>query len=130
MEKTKIDLNDFANGALKERFEQGLQDAFENILDPNTDPKKARKVTLTLTLTPNETRKVVNTDIKVQTTLQPALAVSTSMLLDFNAKGEAVGAELKSGAVGQTYFDGEQVRTDTGEPVEEAAKDDKVVRFK
>jgi hypothetical protein len=45
-----IDLNTFANGALAERANEELQKILENIADPNTDAKKKRKLTLTITL--------------------------------------------------------------------------------
>ena len=45
-----IDLSGLADGAVSERFQLELQRVLENIADPNTDPKKARTLTLTLTL--------------------------------------------------------------------------------
>ena len=43
-----IDLNTFADGALAERFHQEFERVMENMADLNTDPKKARKIVLTL----------------------------------------------------------------------------------
>lgn len=40
-------LSEMSNGAVNERFNYELQKVVENICDPNTDPKKKRKITLT-----------------------------------------------------------------------------------
>lgn len=40
----KITLNNLANGALEERFNDVLANVLENIVGPNTDHKKARKI--------------------------------------------------------------------------------------
>lgn len=130
MTETKIDLNNFSEGALRERIEQEVQKVLENIADPNTDAKKSRKVTATLTFKANENRKMAEVIIDVKSTILQASPVATVMLIDHNSES-VVGAELKSGIAGQTYFDGEQVRTDTGEPIEVTLeKTDKVIRFK
>ena len=55
-----IDLNTFASGALAEKVNIELQKVLENISDPNTDHKKARKVTVTMTLKANERRNLAN----------------------------------------------------------------------
>lgn len=41
-------LSEMSNGAVNERFNYELQKVVENICDPNTDPKKKRKITLTM----------------------------------------------------------------------------------
>lgn len=126
-----IDLNTFANGALAERLNIEIQKAIENIADPNTDPKKARKVHVTLTLKTNENRTLSTVHIDTKTTLAPAKGVETEIMINLTPDGKVVGAELKSGIPGQTYFDGEKVRTDTGTPVEEIEEQsNKVVKFK
>lgn len=44
-----FDLSTMANGGVQEKFVQELKKVTENILDPNTDAKKKRTVTITLT---------------------------------------------------------------------------------
>jgi hypothetical protein len=58
-----IDLADFAGGAVSERFNQELKKVLENIADPNTDPKKARTVTVKVTLKADENRDIADVDI-------------------------------------------------------------------
>ena len=130
---TNIDFNQFAQGALAEKANKELQRAFENIADPNTDHKKSRKVTITIELKPNEARDVVTTHVTAKSSLAPAKAVETQILLGYQGK-QIIGKELHSGIPGQSFFDDAgTVKTDTGEPVEEteaAVNDNKVVKFK
>ena len=41
-----LNLAEMANGAFMEQFNIELKKVLANIADPNTDPKKARKITL------------------------------------------------------------------------------------
>ena len=113
-----IDLSGLADGAVSERFQLELQRVLENIADPNTDPKKARTLTLTLTLRGNELRDIASVNIVAKTKLAPARDVEAHLLIDQDSKGRIVAAELKSGAKGQMYIseDGE-VLDDRGQNV-------------
>jgi hypothetical protein len=104
-----MDISTFANGAVKERMDQELQKVLENIADPNTDPKKPRKLTLTITLKSNENRDVADVSIVAKSTLVPAKDIETKIVMGFDSKGRIVGEELKSGIKGQMYI------TDDGE---------------
>lgn len=127
---TNIDLNTFAEGALAERLNEEIQKVLENIANPNTDAKKARKVAVTLTFKPGGNRSIATVAIDAKSTILQSIPVETEMMLDYTGKG-VVGFELKSGIPGQTFFDGQEVRTDTGEVIsEESNKSEKVVQFK
>jgi len=135
--KTEVNLNEFANGALLDRVNNDLQKIIENIYDPNTDATKARKLNITIALTPDKNREVIATDINTKITLASSQGVSTTMLLGKDTQtGKVVGRELASGAKGQTYFDASGViRNDEGKPIEEAKDEDaleqnKIARFK
>ncbi|MDQ0340246.1 uncharacterized protein YuzE [Caldalkalibacillus uzonensis] len=120
--KNMIDLSNFANGAVAERFNQELAKVLENIADPNTDPKKARKLQLTLTIKADENRDIANVSIQTKTTLVPAKDIETKIIMDTDGEGNVVGAELKSGMKGQMYIDDEgDIADDRGQ---------KVVKFK
>lgn len=120
---TKINTETFAAGAMAEKLNIELQKVMENIADPNTDAKKARKVTLTLTLKPDENREIISVAVDTKCALVAAKGVSTTMLLGTDNAGKVVSRELASGIPGQTYFDGEGVvRNDEGKPVEEVEK--------
>jgi hypothetical protein len=111
-----IDLNTFADGALAERANVELQKILENIADPNTDAKKSRKLTLTISLSADEKRDVVLTNVVAKTTLAPAKPIESKLIMDMDNKGKITGAELKSGLKGQTYIDveTEEIKDDRG----------------
>lgn len=134
MEKI-IDLNKLANGAASEKFNNEMQRVLDNIADPNTDFKKARTVTLTVTLKPNENRNLSDIKISVKSTIAPSHPVATEMLIGIDSKGKVTGKELMSGKEGQSYFDDKgDIRDDVGEKIEEEKPKDigpkKVVNFK
>jgi len=112
---SQISLADLSEGAVEERFNQELSRVLANIADPNTDPKKARKVTLTLTLKGDEKRDVLLASFDAKSTVAPAKAIETKIVMGQDSKGKVIGQELKSGALGQTYITPEgQVADDTG----------------
>lgn len=102
---SEIDLNDFADGAVAERFNLELQEILKNIADPDTDPAKKRKLQLNITFEADERRDLADVIIETKTTLAPAVAVGTKLLMGYDENGVIAGAELKSGMKGQTYFD-------------------------
>lgn len=130
--KQIIDLNTFASGALSEKVNIEIQKALDNIADPNTDHKKARKVTVSITLKANEKRNLANVIVDTKSTLVPAVGVETELIIDYTLDGKVTGAELKSGIPGQSYIDTNgEILDDKGKPlaVEEPVKS-KVVQFK
>lgn len=116
MSQSMVDLNEFANGALAERFNYELQKILENIADPNTDHKVKRKMNINLTLETNEDRELSNVSIQVKSTPAPRKNIGSAIIIDRDESGKIVGAELKSGIKGQTFFDTEdnQVKDDKG----------------
>lgn len=132
--KKIIDLNGFANGAVSEKFNNEMQRVLDNIADPNTDFKKARKVTLVVTLKANENRNLANVSVEAKSIIAPPQPIGTELLIDMDANGKVTGAELKSGIPGQMYVDDNgEVLDDRGQKTEETKKPiatDKVVNFK
>lgn len=123
-----FDLSKMSNGGVQEKFEQELKKVTENILDPNTDAKKKRTVTITLTYQPNENRDAISVYSEIKSKLVPQEGVSTTLLVGRNTDTGSIEAnELKSGAKGQTYMDDNgDIRTDTGEKVDDIEKEQKV----
>lgn len=127
-----VDLTDMANGAIQEKLEHVMGEVLDNILNPNTDAKKKRKVTINLVLTPNENRDAVTLDAQVKPTLVPEESATTTILVGRNGKGAIEANELKSGTKGQTYFDpdDEKLKDDKGEAIEKIEEqDNKLVDF-
>lgn len=123
MEKKLIglDLSHIAEGGLQEKLDNELEQVFDNILDLNTEAKAKRKITITLTMSSNEERTVVDTIMEVKYKLAPQNGVATTILVgrDYDT-GQVHANELKSTVPGQMYFDENgEILTDIGQPVEE-----------
>lgn len=128
MALTKINLQDLANGAVAERIDIELQKVLENIVDPNTDAKKARKLQITLTFKADENRDIAQLNVQVKPTLIPAKDTETKVILDFDGNGMVTGAELKSIQKGQLFIDQDgDVADDKGQKVMREERSEKVV---
>jgi hypothetical protein len=113
-----IDLTNFADGSVAEKFNLELQKVLENIADPNTDPKKVRKLTLTVKVAGNDKREVLDVQVEAKSALVPAKAIETKLIMDYDNTGRVTGAELKSGIKGQTFLDPEgDVSDDVGNKI-------------
>lgn len=128
-----IDLNGFAEGALLQKVNKEAAKVMQNIHDPNTDFKTKRTLTITIEFNPDVKRQEADVDFKVVSKLAPEVGGSSKMVLGM-VDGKVVGKELKSGMINQLYFDGESVKTDVGEDVEEVeqaeAKNKGVINFR
>ena len=84
-------------GGVLESVEHCLYQVLDNITDPNTDPKKVRKLTLELKFKPNEHRNMGECEATVKTCLAPQAAQVVPILLDKDISGRVVAAELFHG---------------------------------
>lgn len=117
----KLNIASIAKGALVEQAEGEIQRVLDNIADPNTDSKKARKVTITLTFKPAN-REAASVDIQTKSSIVPYNAVTTQIYMGVGNDGKVVAAEYEKGTIpGQEKI----VDTETGEIVR-----DKVVNMK
>lgn len=114
--ETKFNLETLAGGAFTERVNQALKEVAENILDPNTDHKFKRRVTIDLVFVTKEDRDLTEVDIVAKTKLAPRTAVHTKILLDKDFDGEVIASEFKKQIQGQTYI---KVDSETGEILSE-----------
>ncbi|KAA1180668.1 hypothetical protein BSK59_08400 [Paenibacillus odorifer] len=116
--KTNIDIGTLANGAVGERINLELQKVAENVQDPNTDWKKARKVTITITLKPDEEREIALVSADIKTTLAPAHGIATKLIFGMEKDGNVVAAELASGMKNQMMIDNDgDLADDKGQKV-------------
>jgi hypothetical protein len=92
-----LTVESLAGGGAVERLHKALGETLENILDPNTDAKKVRKVKLELSIKPNENRDFGEVTITTTTSLQPPKPIETSILIDRDKRGKAVAAERMVG---------------------------------
>lgn len=115
---SKLNLAEMAEGAFMEQFQREMHTVLENIADPNTDPKKVRKITLTATIKATENRDLASFEVQSKAHIVPTLPIATSILIDRDNNGKVVGAELKSGQKGQYYYDTDgAVKDDRGNVV-------------
>lgn len=113
-----IDLNSLAEGAVAEKLDAEFQNVLKNMVDPNTDPTKARSITLTLTFKGNKNRELWECAVKAVSKLAPSKDVDSTFIVGRGENGAVIGRELSSGVPGQMYIDREgDVATDVGEKV-------------
>lgn len=97
-----VNIETMAGGAMSEKFNQEFRKVIENIQDPNTDDKKARKITLTLTISPTGHRSVGNMKIDAKSALVPALGVETTFSMGKDLEtGEVQAIEIGNQVPGQ-----------------------------
>lgn len=128
-----INIEQFSNGELTQQINREMEAVARNIADPNTEAKTTRKITVTITLKPNEQRDFITTSITTKSTLAPTLGAVTALAVGKNLKtGEIEVGEIGSQIPGQMSMadvepqqpvgpvqeiDGKTVDTETGEIV-------------
>lgn len=89
----EVSVFDLAKGAIMEQIEKETGKIMQNIMDPNTDAKTARKLTVTITFKPDENREMVSTSAQAKSSLAPVKPISTSIIVDTDKDGNPVAAE-------------------------------------
>lgn len=88
-----IDLKNLGGGALQEQFEAAFAKVMENLSDPNTSYKEARKITINLKFTQNERRDDVVCDMLVTTKLAAQVPTRTAFAMERDLRTGIVHAE-------------------------------------
>ncbi len=107
MNNIKLTLETICGGAVQERVDRALEKCARNILDPNTDQKKKRTITLKITLDPNEDDpEDVEVTAEVTTKLAPETGVTTRLFVNKDLMGDRVTVtEHRKGEIrGQLNF--------------------------
>lgn len=99
---SNIDLNEFADGAMKEKFNQEFDKVLENIKDMNTLHNVKRKLIVELEFEPDEERELSMITIKTKTKLADRVGVPTKVIIDRDGNGNIIASELKNRLKGQT----------------------------
>lgn len=116
-----FNLEELSNGELTQQINRELETVANNIYDPNTDAKTARKVTVTITMKPNEKRDFITTSITAKSTLAPTLGVVTAF---------AIGKDLNTGKVQMAEIGNQvpgQMRMQDMEPLQPVQETEQVV---
>lgn len=67
----KVNLEEFAGGALQEKFDMAMGKVLENMQDPNTPWKNKRSITVKITFQQNEDRDDAQVDVSVEPKTAP-----------------------------------------------------------
>lgn len=112
----QINLNEFAEGALQEKFDSEFQKVLENIQDPNTSWKAPRKLILELKFSTDEERELSLVDIIAKSTLAISKQATAKILIGMDGKGGYLANELNTQIPGQQRL---RVDMETGEILDE-----------
>lgn len=104
----KLNLQALAGGAVAEQINMEIQKVYDNIMDPNTDNQKARKLTITISLKPNKNdNEIIDVDVVSKASLCPVNSIGTRMLIGRDGDGRVVANEWEKDRMkGQIAFDG------------------------
>jgi hypothetical protein len=94
-EKQFLSLLNLMGGAAIERFDREFTKAVKNVQDPNTSPRTARKVTLSVTIKPNEDRNIGSLTIECKSQIAPPRPLSTAVAMGQEG-GKAVAREISA----------------------------------
>lgn len=97
---------EMAMGAIAEITDYEVERVVANIMDPNTAAKAKRKITITLTLTPDDYRQQIGMDAQAKTSLVPVQPVRTNLCITKGRDGELLLAEMTPQVPGQVDMDG------------------------
>lgn len=94
----KLSVETLYNGGVAEILMSELQKVVDNILDPNTEAKKERSVTLKMKIKPNEQRNTAEMKIETTSKICPSAPIETSIMIAKNIKtGEVYCEEICAG---------------------------------
>lgn len=127
----KVNLSTMCGGTLQEKFDTAMREVAENLLDPNTPYKPARKVSIDLKFTQNETRDDLHCEVNVTTKLAPQTGILTAFDIGKNLRTDEIEmVEYGKQTAGQLRMqDHIAVDESTGEVIENNTTKD-VVDFR
>ena len=119
-----FNLETFAGGELSRQINRDIEAVMRNVVDPNTDVKAKRKITVTIEFKPNEQRNFITTNVNSKPTLAPALGAVTALGVQQDLTSGAIAvAEIGSKMPEATAkVEGKTVDTETGEIMEKGSK--------
>jgi hypothetical protein len=111
-----MNIANIANGALIEQVDVEIARVLDNIMDPNTETKKKRKITIVLQFECNDDRDISDVTFVTKSVLAPQRPISARIAFDKNSSGKIIAEELRKNQMkGQLYIndDGEVVEPKT-----------------
>lgn len=102
---SKVNLEEFAGGALQEKFDDAMDKVLANLMDPNTPWKNKRKISVEITFEQNEDRDDTSVNVSVVPKLAPVKPIATRMSIGRDlATGEVFAEEYGNQIKGQMSF--------------------------
>lgn len=99
---SKVNLKEFAGGALQEKFDTAMESVLANMLDPNTPWKNKREINIKVTFEQNEDRDDTHVEVSVVPKLAAVKSIGTRMAIGKNIKtGELYAEEYGNQVRGQ-----------------------------
>lgn len=124
---SNVQLEELANGALAEKFQQVLAKVVDNLRDVNTSYKTKRRITIQLDFIQDESREDVRCDVAVGCKLAQPLPMSTRLAIGRDLRtDELYVAEYGKQIKGQMSID-DIAKAD--EPEEKEQTEKKVVNI-
>lgn len=103
-----MELANIGLGAVAEKFQDELQKVIANILDPNTEAKTRRKITLVFDFEPNpENRDMCGFSVSAESKLAKTKAYENVVRVGMDIEGNTDATELMTQQQ-QSLFDNEQ----------------------
>lgn len=113
MKIKEVSLLDLAKGAILEQIDLETGKILSNILDPNTDSKKTRKLQITLSLKPDADRQTVAIEAQAKSTLAPIMPIAIRLIVEEDRNGKPRASELTRDDPNQVHMFEEE-----GEPAQ------------
>lgn len=99
---SKVNLEEFAGGALQEKFDAAMEQVLANMLDPNTHWKNKREINIKVSFEQNEDRDDTHVEVSVVPKLAAVKSIGTRMAIGKNIKtGELYAEEYGNQVRGQ-----------------------------
>lgn len=118
---SKVNLEEFAGGALQEKFDVAMEQVLANMLDPNTPWKNKREINIKVTFEQNEDRDDTTVDVSVVPKLAAAKSIGTRMAIGKNIKtGELYAEEYGNQVRGQMSMNLEAQETEKEDSTKES----------
>ncbi|MDP4158193.1 MAG: hypothetical protein Q8911_00310 [Bacillota bacterium] len=90
----KVNLLELAKGAIMEQVDNESAKILSNILDPNTDATKARKLTITVTFKSDDKREFISCEAQAKSTIAPVMPITTKLLVEQDMEGNPRAMEI------------------------------------
>lgn len=101
-------LSELMDGGVEERFNQALDQVWDNIYDPNTKPDAPREIVMKVKIKASERRDSASFSVDVIPKLAPPVSLSQTVMLSLGSDGSIVATERTNQIPGQIDMDGKE----------------------